>query len=160
MDSVKTWKTMGGESVPNWLEEIVKSTAEQGQRVVHVGTDSQQHARETEFVTVVVLLRPSKGGRVLWTRERVPRIRSLRERLLREVQMSVDIAMQINAVVSEDVLLNVHVDANPDVQFKSSEYLRELVGYVVGQGFSVLTKPMSWAAMHVADHVVKHKHER
>lgn len=150
---------MDGRKVENWLAEVVKATTS-GHRVVHVGCDSQQHNLYTEFVTVVPLLVPGKGGRVLWTSERVPRIRQLRERLLREVQLAIETAFMINAVISEDIELNVHVDANPDLSFKSSDYVKELVGYVTGCGFNALTKPDSWAAMHVADHVVKHKHER
>lgn len=158
-DTVKMWRTMSGERVDNLLDQVVKYVVS-GQNVIHVGCDSQQHDVRTEFVTVVVLLKPGKGGRVLWTSEKVPKITSLRERLLTEVAKSVQVAMEINAVVSEDVELNVHVDANPNLKYKSSKYLPELVGYVLGQGFTCLTKPDSWVAMHVCDHLVKHKHER
>jgi predicted RNase H-related nuclease YkuK (DUF458 family) len=51
--------------------------------------------------------------------------------------------------------LTVHIDANPVVAHKSSLYVQELVGLVVGQGFKALIKPESWAASHAADHVVR-----
>ena len=51
--------------------------------------------------------------------------------------------------------LTVHIDANPVVAHKSSAYVQELVGLVVGQGFKALIKPESWAASHAADHVVR-----
>ena len=38
---------------------------------------------------------------------------------------------------------------------RSSAYVQELVGLVVGQGFKALIKPDSWAASHAADHVVR-----
>jgi predicted RNase H-related nuclease YkuK (DUF458 family) len=41
------------------------------------------------------------------------------------------------------------------VAHKSSAYVQELVGLVVGQGFKALIKPQSWAASHAADHVVR-----
>ena len=148
-----------GKKVENFLDEVVRSTTA-GQRVIHVGCDSQQHEKVTEFVTVVILLRPGKGGRVLYTKERVLRINSLRERLLTEVMHSVNVGFQLNAVISDDVEMVIHVDANPNLKYKRSKFLPELVGYVMGQGFTCLTKPDSWAAMHVADHVVKHKNER
>ena len=153
------WKTLSMKKVDSMTAEVVKAIVS-GQRVVHVGCDSQQHDLETEFVRVVVLLNPGKGGRVLWASERVRRIKSLRERLLTEVAKSVETAMEISSVVSEDVEISVHIDANPNIKYKSSKHLQELVGYVMGQGYNALTKPDSWAAMHVADHVVKHKHER
>lgn len=49
----------------------------------------------------------------------------------------------------------VHIDANPVVAYKSSQYVQELVGLVVGQGFRALIKPESWAASDAADHVVR-----
>ena len=152
---------MSGRVVGNFLHEVVVATSEvDGERVVHVGCDSQQHERETEFVTVIIMLKPGKGGRVVYTKERVPRITSLRERLLTEVMKSVNIGFQLNEVLSEDVEMVIHVDANPNLKYKSSKFLPELIGYVMGQGFTCLTKPDSWAAMHVADFCVKHKHER
>jgi predicted RNase H-related nuclease YkuK (DUF458 family) len=150
---------MSGQRVDNYLDEVVRATAD-GQRVIHVGCDSQQKELETEFTEVVILLIPGKGGRVLYRSEKVDRINSLRERLLNEVMRSVNIGFELNAVLSEDVEMVIHVDANPNLKYKSSKVLPELVGYVMGQGFTCLTKPDSWAAMHVADHIVKHKHHR
>jgi predicted RNase H-related nuclease YkuK (DUF458 family) len=154
----KVWTTMEGKAadVLDTLRSHMSST-EDGQFEVHVGTDSQQAGNYTEFVAVIVLLNKGKGGRAFYTRERTPRVKSLRERLMKEVWMSLQVGMQLNAVVPETVGLTIHVDANPDVQFRSSDHVKELVGMVAGQGFKTLTKPDSWAATHVADHVVKHK---
>ena len=88
-----------------------------------------------------------------YRREVLPRITSLRERLLKEVWKSVDLGLQFSPIVKGD--LTVHIDANPVVAHKSSAYVQELVGLVVGQGFRALIKPESWAASHAADHVVR-----
>lgn len=151
----RTWKTVEGKRVDNPVETIPAALA--GLKVVHIGTDSQQHGMVTEFVTVIVVLDPGRGGRAFYTSERVPRIKSLRERLLKEVWMSVSTALEVNEFIGDASKLQVHVDVNPDTEFKSSQYIQELVGMVVSQGFVALTKPDAWAAMHVADHVVKHK---
>jgi uncharacterized protein len=145
------WKTLNDVPVPDILQ-FVRDASRDGQ-AVHVGTDSQQTGRVTQFVTVVVILTPRKGGRVAYRREVVPRIRSLRERLLQEVWKSVDLGLQFSPVVQGE--LTVHIDANPVVKHKSSAYVQELVGLVVGQGFKALIKPESWAASHAADHVVR-----
>ena len=118
-----------------------------------MGTDSLQTGRSTQFVTVVVVLTPGKGGRVAYSREVVPRIKSLRERLLKEVWRSVTLGLEFTDIVPGE--LSVHIDANPVVAHKSSAYVQELVGLVVGQGFKALIKPESWAASHAADHVVR-----
>ena len=145
------WKTLSEATIPDILQ-FVRDASRDGQ-AVHIGTDSLQTGRVTQFVTVVVVLTPRKGGRVAYRRETSPRITSLRERLLKEVWKSVELGLQLSPVVVGD--LTVHVDANPVVSHRSSAYVQELVGLVVGQGFKALIKPDSWAASHAADHVVR-----
>ena len=147
------WKTLTEIKIADILQ-FVRDTTRDGQSV-HVGTDSRQTGRLTEFVTVVVILTPRKGGRVAYRKETVPRITALRERLLKEVWKSVDLGLQFSPIVKGD--LTVHIDANPVVAHKSSQYVQELVGLVVGQGFKALIKPESWAASHAADHAVRRK---
>lgn len=152
----RVWKTLGGRKAED-LIEWVRMNVKEGQ-VVHVGTDSLQGSRGgkkyTQFVTVLIVLTPSKGGRVIYTRELVPRIDSLRQRLLAEVWRSLEVALSIQQFVSGP--LTIHVDANPKERYNSSKYLQELVGMVVGNGFAVAIKPDSWAATHAADFIVRH----
>ena len=145
------WKTLGETKIPDILQFVAEASKD-GQ-AVHIGTDSLQTGRFTQFVTVVVILTPQKGGRVAYRREVVPRITSLRQRLLTEVWKSVDLGLKFTSIVNGE--LTVHIDANPVVAYKSSAYVQELVGLVVGQGFKALIKPESWAASHAADHVVR-----
>ena len=145
------WKTLNEVRIPDVLE-FVQDASKDGQ-AVHIGTDSLQSGRFTQFVTVVVILTPRKGGRVAYRREIVTRITSLRERLLKEVWKSVELGLQLSPLVKGE--LTVHIDANPVVAHQSSQYVQELVGLVVGQGFKALIKPESWAATHAADHVVR-----
>jgi predicted RNase H-related nuclease YkuK (DUF458 family) len=145
------WKTLNEVPISDILQ-FVRDASRDGQ-AVHLGTDSLQTGRFTQFVTVVVILTPMKGGRVAYRREVTPRIPSLRERLLTEVWKSVDLGLKFSPVVKGD--LTVHIDANPVVSHKSSAYVHELVGLVVGQGFRALIKSESWAASHAADHVVR-----
>jgi predicted RNase H-related nuclease YkuK (DUF458 family) len=63
------------------------------------------------------------------------------------------LGLQFSPIVPGE--LAVHIDANPVLKHKSSAYVQELVGLVVGQGFKALIKPHSWAASHAADHVVR-----
>lgn len=152
----RQWRTMEGrkpvENIQAMLQEQFR-----GLKTVYIGTDSQQDGMKTQFVTVIVIHTPGKGGRAFYTKESVPRIKSLRERLLKEVWMSVELALEISPMLTEESELQVHVDANPNTSFKSSQYVKELAAMVVSQGFQVMLKPEAWAAMHVADHVVKYK---
>lgn len=145
------WKTLAEVKIPDILPFVAEASRD-GQPV-HIGTDSQQSGRVTRFVTVVVIVTPGRGGRVAYRLEVTPRIASLRERLQREVWKSVDLGLQCSPIVAGD--LTVHIDANPVVSHRSSAYVQELVGLVVGQGFRALIKPESWTASHAADHVVR-----
>lgn len=150
------WKTIDGKPVDD-IVGTVKSLIREKGKIVHVGTDSQQAKKETAFVTILVVLDPGHGGRVFYKEEFMPRIKSLRERLLKEVWLSVNLGLELNAMVPETVGLTVHVDANPNIRFRSSDYVKELTAMVVSQGFKTLLKPDSWAASHAADHIVKRK---
>lgn len=150
------WKTIEGKPVDD-VVGTVRSLIAEGGVEIHIGTDSQQARKQTAFVTILVVLNKGKGGRAFYVEEFTPRVRSLRERLLREVWLSVNLGLELNAMVPETAGLTVHVDANPNLKFKSSDYVKELTALVVSQGFKTLLKPDSWAASHAADHVVKHK---
>jgi uncharacterized protein len=145
------WKTLTGRAIGD-VVEFVRDNAKDGQ-LVHVGTDSMQLRRHTRFVTVVAILTPGRGGRAIYTREVRPRIPSLRERLLREVWLSVELGLRLHPVVPGP--LNVHIDANPIARHRSSAYVQELVGLVVSQGFRAVIKPEAWAASRAADRLVR-----
>lgn len=151
----RTWKTGDDKRVKDMV--VALSEAVQGQRKVFIGTDSQQNALRTEFVTVIVVHEPMKGGRIFYTRESVNRIKSRRERLLKEAWLSVATALEVQPLLAEESELEVHIDANPNTKFESSKYVKDMVSMVVSQGFAYKIKPDAWAAMHVADHVVKYK---
>ncbi len=149
----KKWKTISGEPIDD-IVQFVTAATRHGQ-VVHVGTDSLQTGRYSQFCTVIAILNTPHGGRCAYKREILPRISSLRERLLREVWLSVELAMLLTPNVPGE--LTVHVDANPNERHMSSRYVQELVGMVVSQGFAVRIKPDAWCATHSADHIVRHK---
>lgn len=148
------WVTYNLEAIPD-IQAWVKANAAAGQ-VVHIGTDSLQTGRYTQFVTVLVILHNNhKGGRVAYSREVVPRISSLRERLLKETWRSVSLGITLTSLVPGE--LTIHIDANPVHVHKSSKYIDELVGLVVGQGFQAAIKPNAWAATTVADWIVRNQ---
>jgi len=148
-----TWKTLSGETIPS-IKDWVAACASYGQEV-HVGTDSQVEDKYVEFVTVVVIHTPGKGGRVAFKRDHIHKDKmvSLRQRLLKEVWLSVECGLELSPAIPGN--LTVHIDANPVVKHESSKYIQELVGLVVGQGFKHKVKPEAWVATHVADHAVR-----
>jgi hypothetical protein len=149
----KQWKTVEGKKVDNFQVEL--AAAIKGVQTIFIGTDSQQDAMKTQYVTVIVIHNPGHGGRAFYTKETVPKIKSRRERLVKEAWLSVAVAMELSPLLSEEASLEIHLDANPNTKFESSKYVKEMVSMVVSQGFAYKIKPEAWAAMHVADHVVK-----
>lgn len=162
----KRWRTLAGADVilRDAIELELRSCSD---AEVHIGSDSQQSGKRTEYVTVCVVHRPTKGGRVFFCRENVPRIRELRERLWNEAWRSTELAMELTRtsdIVSQGEgqsisVAAIHIDANLDPKHKSSKHVEELVGLVMGQGFRAVVKPEAWAASHAADHAVKGRNE-
>lgn len=155
------WWTLGGAEVLDVMSSV-RSLVRKGQ-IVHIGTDAQKSSSRMEFVTVACVLNPGKGGRVFYTRRYDRKQISLFEKLSTETWLSLDLAMKMNdafGLPPEAQQIWVHVDANPDERFDSSDYVKQLAGMVAGSGFPVLVKPNAWCASHVADFAVKNKHFR
>ena len=161
VESKNQWWTLGGAEVLDVMT-AVQSLVQRGQ-IVHIGTDAQKSSSRMEFVTVACVLNPGKGGRVFYTRRFDRKNISLFEKLSTETWLSLDLAIRMHeafplATGREQIW--VHVDANPDERFDSSDYVKQLAGMVAGSGFPVLVKPNAWCASHVADYAVKNKHFR
>jgi predicted RNase H-related nuclease YkuK (DUF458 family) len=146
------WHTLSGDSVAD-IAAAVRALCAGGGKTLHIGTDSKQRALNADYVTVIAVLDPGCGGRVLYRRQRAPRSRSLAEKLFREVNLSLEVAAHLQEQGIGSV--TVHVDANSDAQHESSRFVGALSGMVVGHGFRVRIKPEAWCATHVADSIAK-----
>ena len=123
---------------------------------VCVGTDSQVKARVTEFATVIVCLRKGKGGFMYVCGETTIRKMSIRERMLREVAKSIDVAYSLSRLFTlYDVDLEVHADINTNPNFKSNDALKEAMGYILGMGFTFKAKPDAFASSACANKMVQ-----
>jgi len=155
------WWTLSGVETLDVMDSVGQ-LLDQG-HVVHIGTDAQKSAHRMEFVTVACVLNPGKGGRVFYTRRHERKEISLFEKLSFETWYSLELAIEMNDrfdLPAESEQIWVHVDANPDTRYDSSDYVKQLAGMVAGSGFPVLVKPNAWCASHVADFAVKNKHQR
>ena len=123
------WWTLGGAEVLDMMS-VVEQLMDRG-RVVHIGSDAQKSMRRMEFVTVVCVLNPGKGGRVFYTRQFADKHMSLFDKLSMETWMSLELALRMNAefkLPEEKKRIWVHVDANPDTRYDSSNYVKQLAG--------------------------------
>lgn len=154
------WRTFKGEKISRPIKDavrdvIVRETEAGNKLKVCIGTDSQVYGLETEFATVIVFLREKRGGFMFISNERSKHQFALKERMLAEVSMSIEIAYELCDLFTQyDVDMEVHADINTNPHFKSNEALREAMGYILGMGFAFKAKPDAFASSCCADKVV------
>lgn len=134
---------------------IVREKKLGNQLKVCIGTDSQVKGMVTEYATVIVFVRHKKGGFMFINQERRKNLISLKERMITEVAMSVDIAYRLCDLLDRHAIdLEVHADINTNPQFESNSALKEATGYILGMGFCFKAKPEAFASSYCADKIV------
>ncbi len=127
---------------------------------VYIGADSIRYRKNdmwyARYSTVIILHIDSNRGCQLFHESIEERdYGSLRNRLMREANMTIDAALQILDVLG-DRKLEIHLDINPNPKYKSNSAVKEALGWVKGStGVDAKIKPYSFAATHAADHVTR-----
>jgi len=156
-----TWRKFSGEVIQSPIIEEVEHAIEResllGNKLkVCIGTDSQVKGNITDFATVIVFLRQQRGGFMFIHQERTSQKMSIKERMLSEVQKSIETAYTLCDLLDlYDVDLEVHADINTNPQFKSNQALHEAMGYILSMGFVFKAKPESFASSSCANKMVQ-----
>ncbi len=151
------WRKFNGEAINLPIkdavaETIIKETQNGIKLKVCIGTDSQVKGSDTEFATVIVFLREHNGGFMFIHNEKTNQKYHIKERMLAEVAMSIDIAYQLcDLFIEHKVEMEVHADINTDPHFKSNDALKDAMGYILGMGFAFKAKPEAFASSCCAD---------
>ena len=88
-----------------------------------IGCDSKNRDSLTIYAVVVVLYKPRRGGHVLYSKKRIPRIKERCNRLWHEVEISVNLANDfVELGLPKPVFIDL--DLNPDPRFKSNDVVR------------------------------------
>lgn len=123
-----------------------------------IGTDSEQLlGKKADFVTAVVVHRRGNGGRYFWRRIELGKFHTLRDRIIQEVLLSLEVAKEIlTTLKSEPAVTNwdfeIHADVGENGETKT--LIQEVVGMIRANNFEAKTKPESYAASKVADRYV------
>ena len=139
----------------------VKKTLEMEHMLGHsvnvcIGTDSQVKGSRIEFATVIVFVRKGNGAFMFISKEELVQKMNIKERMMQEVNRSIEVAYQINPVLdSFNISVEVHVDINTNEEFKSNTALKEAAGYVTGMGFQFKAKPQAFASSCCANKIVQ-----
>jgi predicted RNase H-related nuclease YkuK (DUF458 family) len=116
----------------------------------YIGTDSQTYGHKCVMTTVLIAYKLGRGGNIIVHSQKLPSFDNLRQRLLGEAMRSLETAWYIDPKIDKNPII-IHLDVNPDLNYRSGQYKDELVGLIMAQNFLVSTKPNSWAATKVAD---------
>jgi len=151
----RNWYTLYGDPVD--IKMAIMKATEGPDKSIIIGTDSQRFDHHEDFITVIVVRTEMKGARVFFTKERDTKYYTLRDKLIKEAYMSIQTAYELSPILPPTCqIAALHADVNPDItKGKSAKYEREIVGFIIGSGFPVITKPNGWAASHVAEHILK-----
>ncbi|MFZ4863639.1 ribonuclease H-like YkuK family protein [Sphingobacterium sp. Mn56C] len=155
------WQKYNGEYLRLPIQHAVETTIirekELGNKLkVFIGTDSQVKRGMIEFATVIVFLREHKGGFMFIHKDRSGHKMTIKERMLVEVQKSIDIAYLLCPILDlYEVDLEVHADINTNPNFESNVALKEAMGYILGMGFVFKAKPESFASTNCANKIVQ-----
>ncbi|MFD2144626.1 ribonuclease H-like YkuK family protein [Mucilaginibacter antarcticus] len=156
-----TWRKFSGDIIQLPIIDEVEKAIERetllGNKLkVCIGTDSQVKGTITDFATVIVFLREGRGGFMYIHQEKSLQKMSIKERMLTEVQKSIDISYRLCDLLDlYDVDLEVHADINTNPMFKSNQALHEAMGYILGMGFVFKAKPEAFASSCCANKMVQ-----
>ena len=121
---------------------------------IYVGSDSQNKAKTTTYVTTVVMYSPGKGGHIVYNKVRSDRENDKRTRLIKETMMSLETA---NLIIDNDLPSPefIDLDINGNKKFKSFNCLEEAMNIVCAYGFKCRCKTTGQVAAHCADWFVR-----
>jgi predicted RNase H-related nuclease YkuK (DUF458 family) len=120
-----------------------------------VGSDSQTRDDQT-FVTAIIIHRVGKGARYYYHRQHSRALHSLRQKIMYETSLSLAVSSWLAELLAEEESdLDIEIHADVGVEGETRGLIREVVGMIVGSGFTPHVKPESFGASTVADRYTK-----
>lgn len=128
---------------------------------ITIGSDSEILPNlDADFVTAVVVHRIGNGGRYFWRRVTHGKFYNLRDRIIQEVVLSLELGKKILLELKKLSNLEwkenspqwdfeIHVDIGEKGETKAM--IQEVVGMIRAYDFLPITKPQSYAASNIAD---------
>jgi len=154
------------EPLIDYLEMLVEEQYDLGNKVkICIGTDSQKKGKGYKYAVAIIfemkkpmglengkMVYKGMGAKVIsgtFVEKYKP---SLQERMLKEVQLSIDVSYSILPLLElYEIDFEIHADVNPDPMAGSHVALHEAVGFIRGMGFECKVKPDAYAASSGAD---------
>ena len=121
---------------------------------VTIGTDSQLLAsKNADFVNAIVVHRIGNGGRYFYRRFELGKFHTLRDRMIREAMISLEVAQGVLTELKKFPLPEFEFEIHADIGMNgpTKAVIQEIVGMIRANNFAVRIKPDSYAATNVAD---------
>ena len=154
------WQNMMGKFFQKPIEILVEEAIIRERNLgyelkVCIGSDSHVYGNEIQYATAIVFVRKGKGAFTFIRKQKEFQKISIKERMLNEVNKSVEIAYRIFEILEKyNVEMEVHADINTDPDFKSNIALKDAMGYILGMGYVFKAKPYAFASSNCADMMV------
>ena len=154
------WQNMKGKFFQKPIEILVEEAIIRERNLgyelkVCIGSDSHVYGNEIQYATAIVFVRKGKGAFTFIRKQKEFQKISIKERMLNEVNKSVEIAYRIFEILEKyNVEMEVHADINTDPDFKSNIALKDAMGYILGMGYVFKAKPYAFASSNCADMMV------
>jgi predicted RNase H-related nuclease YkuK (DUF458 family) len=157
---IMEWKRLNGEPIMDIYEEvesaILQSISNNNPLRICIGSDSQVKGEMMDMATAIVFIREGKGGFMFVNKSRSKNTMGMKERLLKEVADSIEIAYKICPLLERyEIPMEVHADISTDPSFKSNVALKEAMGYIMGMGYTFKAKPNAFAGTSCANKIVQ-----
>lgn len=139
------------------IQEIIRFMKADTKRAytIIIGSDSLGLPnKDADFVTAIVVHRVGNGGRYFWRRIELGKFHTLRDRIIKEVLLSLEVAQLVLAELKKeagDMTWDFEIHADVGEHGATSALIQEVVGMIRASNFEARTKPDSYAASKVAD---------
>ena len=155
--------TKGNLEINEVIEELINYISEKSEKFydIIVGCDSSSE-EEPNFPVAVVILRVGEGGRFFLKKiaYKGRKFYNWKTRILEEVYLSCQLALYLRENFEKKIqslenrnfnyqLRYIHADVGENG--KTKDMIKEVVGFIRGNGFEAKIKPESFVASNVAD---------
>lgn len=118
-----------------------------------VGSDSHPCPEGTRYVSAIIIHRLGKGARYYYRKQIQMRGNSIRQRIFLETSLSLELADRLSIGLKEhgreDMKVEIHLDVG--THGATRDFVKDVIGMVVGCGFDARIKPEASGASKVAD---------
>ena len=144
---------IGAEEMIKEIIYFIKSDDKKRYKII-IGSDSEGYAGDNvDFATAIVIHRVGCGGRYFLRRVKLGRFHTLRDRIIQEVMLSLEVAketlLNLKSFDAPNFDFEIHVDVGENGETRT--VIQEVLGIIRAYNFEAKTKPQSYVASKVAD---------